>query len=145
MLLAQHYSEEVSSNFIDFIDKNLVTKVDEFRQLQDVTGCVIKDIEKAKSLLEEMRPIVRSIYSELGFDELQQAFEADVEKWLARGLENPPSFDQSQTAYKPVAENQQTFFIGPGAGDKWSCTCRSFDGMLFSPTGGTRNLSTNCG
>ena len=113
MLATKHYPQEVSSNFIAFINEILVTKIDEFRQLQDVTGCVIKDIEKAKSLLEEMRPIVRTIYSELGFDELQQAFEADVDKWLARGLENPPSFDQSQTAYKPVADNQQTFFIGP--------------------------------
>lgn len=113
MLATKHYPQKVSSDFINFINENLVTKVDEFRQLQDVTGCVVRDIEKAKSLLEEMRLIVRTIYSELGFDELQQAFEADVDKWLARGLENPPSFDQSQTAYKPVADKQQTFFIGP--------------------------------
>ncbi len=113
MLTTEEYNQAVSSNFVNFIDRELVTKVNKFRQLQDVTGRVVRDARQAEALLGEMRPVVRTIYTELGLQDLGKAFEEDLERWCDRGLENPPSFDRSRAAYKPVADGEQTFFIGP--------------------------------
>lgn len=104
-------------NVSKLMNSELIPLVNQFRQLQDVSGRVIADMEQATRLLSKIRPITRTIYETLGMENCAAAFETDIDNWLHRGLNDAPAFDNSIHAYVTPPDGGLSFFIGA-----YSCT-----------------------
>ena len=113
MLTVNKTPAKITSELINTFNQELIILVNEFRQLQDVTGSVVNNLEYSEHLLNKIHPIASNIYKQLNLPELQQAFEADVEKWKNQGLDSPPDFTNTQVASKMVEDGEPIFFIGP--------------------------------
>ncbi|HET8839928.1 MAG TPA: DUF6421 family protein, partial [Ktedonobacteraceae bacterium] len=71
-------------------------------------------LETARILLNGLRLPVRTAYRMTHEPETYaDAFEADIDSWLERGLDSAPQFDQSLAVYKPAEQGKFTFFIAP--------------------------------
>lgn len=87
--------------------------VHRFRALQDPSGRVVADRAQAATTLRALFAPVAELGAELGCQSVVNAFTADAERWLARGLDEVPSFEELRAAYRPPENGQVTFFIGP--------------------------------
>ncbi|HEU5381843.1 MAG TPA: DUF6421 family protein [Ktedonobacteraceae bacterium] len=97
-----------------YVTETVVPLVHAFRELQDTSGKVVSDLETAKTLLGGLRRPVRTAYSMAGISAAcADAFDADVDAWLERGLDAAPQFDQSLASYVPPGQGELTFFIAP--------------------------------
>jgi hypothetical protein len=92
----------------------LAPTVDAFRALQDSTGRVTNDRRTALSLLDHIRLLVGKVNTILDAPaNYIAAFDADVSRWLAEGLESPPAFDHTVSTYSPPKNNSAGLFIAP--------------------------------
>ncbi|BCL84578.1 hypothetical protein ccbrp13_70430 [Ktedonobacteria bacterium brp13] len=96
------------------VNETVVPLVHAFRELQDVSGKVVSDLRTAQTVLNRLRHPVRKAYSLAGIaPACADAFEADVEAWLERGLDSAPQFDQSLASFVTPGQGELTFFIAP--------------------------------
>ncbi|MGH2506410.1 MAG: DUF6421 family protein, partial [Ktedonobacteraceae bacterium] len=99
---------------VTYVNNRVVPFVHAFRELQDTSGKVISDLESAQTLLNSLRDPVRNTYMMVGAPlACAEAFEADVDAWLERGLDSVPQFDHSLASYTPSGQGEITFFIAP--------------------------------
>src|SRR3712207_5832970 len=91
------------------VAEEIVPLVDRFRSLQDPTGRVMGDQLLARGLLDRLHAPVRHVQALLGASPAHvAAFEADLGRWLARGLDTPPEFDETLATYSPPADHRPT-------------------------------------
>jgi hypothetical protein len=91
----------------------VISMVNAFRALQDVTGAVVREADRAENLLRAMMPAVRGLCDSLDQSSIGEAFNADVDAWIAGGLGEKPCFDRTQAAFVAPADGGATFFIAP--------------------------------
>lgn len=94
------------------IRERIVPLVDEFRLRQAGTGSIADPIDHDVRLLASIRDAVAETYHDMGRDDQANAFGADVDDWLARGLEEKPHFDRSRDAFRRVANGDAALFVG---------------------------------
>ena len=92
-----------------FVDAEVAPLADALRELQDTTGAVVRDHDRAADLLRQLAERV----TEVGSARFAEAFGEDVERWIERGLDQPPAFDTALAAYAPPPDGEPTFFAGP--------------------------------
>lgn len=95
------------------VTTKLISKVNQFRRLQNVDGSVHSEIDVAYQLLDEIEVIVLTIYLRMNSFQLMKAIETDLKEWRSNGLSTCPSFINSQIAYVPPNDKEYTFFIAP--------------------------------
>lgn len=97
-----------------FVTDAVVPHVNALRALQDPSGRLVGDLDIASSLLNSLRAPVREAYTMAGAPTTcADAFEADLDLWLARGLNSIPQFDHTVVSFVPPSQHMPTFFIGP--------------------------------
>lgn len=97
-----------------YVTATVVPLVHAFRELQDTSGKVVGNLQTAETLLNNLRQPVRTTYRMAGIPATcADAFEADLDSWLERGLDSAPQFDQSLASYVPPGQGATTFFIAP--------------------------------
>lgn len=94
------------------IRKKLVSLVDQFRLRQAGTGSVVDPTDHDVTLLTRIRDAVAEAYRDLGRDDQADAFSADVDDWLARGLDAKPYFDRSRDTFRRVPNGDSALFVG---------------------------------
>lgn len=96
-----------------YVERSLAPIVASFRALQDPSGRVTGDRATARALLDDLRAPVREVCGMIGLTEAYaDAFEADLDEWIAGGLD-APQFDRTLAAYDPAQNGRATFFIAP--------------------------------
>lgn len=99
---------------VAYVTDTVVPLVHAFRELQDTSGKVASDLQTAQTVLNRLRQPVRTAYCLAGLSPAcADAFEADVDAWLERGLDSVPQFDQSLASYVVPGQGEITFFIAP--------------------------------
>lgn len=99
---------------VAYVTDRVVPLVHAFRELQDTSGKVVSDLQTAQTILNCLRGPVRSAYAMAGTSlACADAFEADINAWLERGLDSVPQFDHSLASYAPPGQGEITFFIAP--------------------------------
>lgn len=97
-----------------FIEQEVIPLVNAFRSLQETNGSITGESETAKALLKRLTRVVRTTYRLVNAPEhCTDAFQADVEQWLARGLDTVPQFDLSLESYSTPRPGTLTFFVAP--------------------------------
>lgn len=99
---------------VAYVTNTVVPLVHAFRELQDTSGKVVSDLKTAQTVLKCLRQPVRTAYCMAGAPSAcADAFEADIDSWLERGLDSAPQFDQSLANYVIPGQGETTFFIAP--------------------------------
>lgn len=81
----------------------VIPRVDELGTLQNADGSIGVDLPRATHLLRAVVEDVTAIARRTGQAGYADALCADVEGWIAAGLETAPHFDSSRDAYTPPA------------------------------------------
>lgn len=97
-----------------YVVSEVVPLTNALRALQDTDGCIMGDTARAGELLERLRIVVSRAYTLVEApDMLAASFNADVDRWLSRGLSTPPVFDHTLQNYCFPQAGALTFFIAP--------------------------------
>lgn len=94
------------------IREKIVPLVDEFRLRQTGIGSIVDPTDHDVRLLADIRNAVAEAYRDLGRDDQADAFSADVDDWLSRGLDAKPYFDRSRDAFRRVGNGESALFVG---------------------------------
>lgn len=112
---------------IAYVTETVIPLVDAFHELQETSGRLVGNLETGKALLNSLRSPVRIAYSMVGAPvSCADAFDADVDAWLDRGLDSVPQFDQSLANYILPDQGQLTFFIAPLRATNGPAPCGAF-------------------
>ena len=96
------------------VDEDAAPLAESLRQLQDPTGAIVGDRERARDLLRRLADRVEEVEGAYGGSMLfANGFRSDAERWITRDLEGPPAFDAALAAYEPPPDGEITFFAGP--------------------------------
>ncbi|MET0188287.1 MAG: DUF6421 family protein, partial [Pseudonocardia sediminis] len=90
-----------------------VERVNRFRLRQASDGTVADPVPDDTTLLREIRDGAVSWYRDHGFGAQADALDADVEGWVASGLDTPPDFGRSRDALVAPADGEAVFFLAP--------------------------------
>lgn len=95
------------------IRKTLIPLVDRFRARQSDDGTVPGPTETERDLLLAIRDRALAWYRSAGLEAQAEALEADVDDWLARGLDTAPDFARSRDALAAPADGEPARFLAP--------------------------------
>ena len=94
---------------VAYVTETVIPLVDAFRELQDTSGRLIDDLAAGERLLTRLRLPVRTVYSMIDAPvACADAFDADVDAWLERGLDSVPQFDRSLAKRRNIGAHQRT-------------------------------------
>ncbi|MET8630571.1 DUF6421 family protein [Kitasatospora sp. NPDC004669] len=91
----------------------LIPLVDTFRQRQADDGTVADPSSADRRLLERIRDEASAFHRRHGRPEQAEALIADVDGWLAAGLDTPPHFGRSRDVLQAPADGSTVFFLAP--------------------------------
>lgn len=112
---------------VAYVTETVIPLVDAFRELQDTSGRLIDDLAAGERLLTRLRLPVRTVYSMIDAPvACADAFDADVDAWLERGLDSVPQFDRSLASYVVPDQGRHTFFIAPFRATNGPAPCGAF-------------------
>jgi hypothetical protein len=112
---------------VAYVTETVIPLANAFRDLQDTSGKLVGNLETGKALLNRLRLPVRTVYSLVDAPvACADAFDADVDAWLERGLDSPPQFDRSLASYAVPDQGKLTFFIAPFRATNGPVPCGAF-------------------
>ncbi|MFJ9844008.1 DUF6421 family protein [Kitasatospora sp. NPDC101155] len=97
----------------DELAGSLIPKVDRFRERQADDGTVPGATEEDRALLGRIRDEACAWYARHGRDGQAAALAADVDGWLAAGLDTLPHFARSRDALRVPEDGSAVFFLAP--------------------------------
>ncbi|MFI8961667.1 hypothetical protein ACIGO8_06080 [Streptomyces sp. NPDC053493] len=92
---------------------SLIPLVNRFRTRQSADGTVPAPDAADRALLRRIREEGAAWYRRHALDGQAEALEADVDGWLAAGLDSRPRFGRSREALPVPADGETVFFLGP--------------------------------
>ncbi|MCX4626693.1 DUF6421 family protein [Streptomyces sp. NBC_01443] len=92
---------------------SLIPKVNRFRLRQADDGTVTAPQAADRELLAGIRDEAAAWYGRNGRARQADALVADVDGWIAAGLDTPPDFARSRDALEPPADGEHVFFLAP--------------------------------
>lgn len=91
----------------------LATRVDAFRTLQSEQGSVILPTDAAVASLRMIAGDFSDLAIRAGHPEVGAAVRADVDRWIARGLDRTPAFDSARAVLAPPGNGQDVVVLAP--------------------------------
>ncbi|MEV6318887.1 DUF6421 family protein [Streptomyces sp. NPDC051776] len=91
----------------------VIPLVNRFRARQNDDGTITDPVDADHVLLRRIREEAAAWYRRHELDGQAQALDADVEGWLAAGLETRPDFARSRDAVTAPADGEPVFFLAP--------------------------------
>ncbi|GAA3387714.1 hypothetical protein [Streptomyces roseoviridis] len=95
---------------------SLIPLVNRFRARQSDDGTVPAPDEADRTLLLRIRREGAAWYRRHALDDQAAALEADIDGWLAAGLDSRPRFGRCRAALPGPAAGETVFLLGPGLG-----------------------------
>ncbi|MEV4434159.1 DUF6421 family protein [Streptomyces sp. NPDC049555] len=95
------------------LQRTLIPLVDRFRTRQGDDGTVAHPTPEDRELLLAVREQACAWYARHGLAHRGDALAADVDGWLAAGLDTPPHFARSRDALEAPADGEAVFFLAP--------------------------------
>jgi len=97
----------------DELQQSLVPHVNAFRERQQRDGTIADPTDADVRLLQQIRDIAAGWNERLGTPLLRLALIADVDGWVAAGLDSKPDFARSRDALLPPDDGQPVLFVAP--------------------------------
>ncbi|MFJ3904866.1 DUF6421 family protein [Streptomyces sp. NPDC090025] len=96
-----------------FLAESLIPLVDRFRARQRDDGTVPEPADEDRELLARIRDEAVAFHRRRGHHGQADALAADVDGWLAAGLDSRPHFGRSRDALSAPADGDTVFFLAP--------------------------------
>ncbi|SFD70617.1 DUF6421 family protein [Paracidovorax konjaci] len=91
----------------------LERQLNAFRQRQAFDGSIAHPTQEDQAALRRIQATGTLLHSRYGQARMVDAWERDIDAWLAAGLATPPCFDRVRDTYQPPPDGMDGLFIGP--------------------------------